>query len=157
MNIIVATNIANNILKRAFEQNVEVTPMKLQRIIYFIYRDYLQTTGQSLFSERFEVWRYGPVLPTVYQKFRPFNGKPITEFAKDSKGEVLCVTEKVESDLRKIIDNVWYCYKDYNGVDLSKITHQKNSAWYHAFQRYEIVLNNKDIQNEVNSLLIKQK
>ena len=35
--------IANTILMLAFEEKISVTPMKLQRLIYFIYKDFLKT------------------------------------------------------------------------------------------------------------------
>lgn len=42
------TRVANNILERAFKEGIEVTPMKLQKILYFLA---LLTAGYQ-FSER---------------------------------------------------------------------------------------------------------
>ena len=81
-----ATNLCNNILVRGKEENISITPMKLQKLMYFVCRDYVQATGESPIAEPFEVWKYGPVLPSVYGEFRTFGSKPITEFAKDAMG-----------------------------------------------------------------------
>lgn len=49
--------VSNNIIDRAFSENIVVTPMKLQRLLYCIYREYLQKTRVPLFAERFETWK----------------------------------------------------------------------------------------------------
>ena len=48
--------ISNNILSIAYKENIKITPMKLQKLLYFVYRDYLKETNEPLFSERLEVW-----------------------------------------------------------------------------------------------------
>lgn len=64
--------IANTILMLAFEEKISVTPMKLHRLIYFIYKDFLKTTETKLFNEKFETWKYGPVLLSIYYEFGGF-------------------------------------------------------------------------------------
>ena len=54
-----ALNVGNNILKRGFSENIDITPMKLQKLIYLVYKKYYQDTKKVLFSEPFEVWKYG--------------------------------------------------------------------------------------------------
>ena len=49
MNTINPLFVANNLLNLAFKEKSPVTPMKLQKLLYFIYRDYLQKTKESLF------------------------------------------------------------------------------------------------------------
>lgn len=68
----VSTLIANNVLSRAFAKKAYISPMKLQKILYFVAAEYQKKAGQSLFSERFETWQYGPVLRSVYSEFHPF-------------------------------------------------------------------------------------
>ena len=76
--------VANTILKRAFEENVDVSPMKLQKLMYFVYKKYIQDTGAALFDEFFEVWQNGPVLPTVYHEFKQYKKTPIKRYKTDS-------------------------------------------------------------------------
>ena len=42
---ITALNVANNILKRAFAEDIDITPMKLQKIIFCTYKEYLKKQG----------------------------------------------------------------------------------------------------------------
>ena len=49
--------LANTILKKAFEEDIPVTPMKLQKLVYFICREYMQNNdGEDLISEDFLAW-----------------------------------------------------------------------------------------------------
>lgn len=68
---------ANTVLKKSFEELIQVSPMKLQKLLYFIYADYLKKTKEPLLSEKFQVWQYGPVLSSAYYEFKswPFRNK----------------------------------------------------------------------------------
>ena len=72
-----ALNVGNSILQRGFKENIDITPMKLQKLIYLVYKRYYQETGKALFSERFEVWKYGPVLTSVYDEFKKYKSNAI--------------------------------------------------------------------------------
>ncbi len=127
------TILCNNILVRAFQSNTPVTPMKLQKLMYFIACEYAKETDSDLFSEDFEVWQYGPVLPTVYSEFKTFRNMPITDYAKDAKGTAYAVDEASAPTLKTIIDRVWDNLKTHDGVYLSKITHKDGSGWSRAY------------------------
>lgn len=148
MTTITASVLANNILSRAFAQSSPVSPMKLQKLLYFIYRDYLQRKEVPLFSERFEVWKYGPVLPNVYQEFKQYGSNHIASYSKDSSGDAYLVKEEPRNTLTEIIDENWNAYKNVNGIYLSQITHRPNSAWYKAFQNGILFLDDEDIRND---------
>jgi len=64
--------VANSILDRSFKDGQTMTHMKLQKLTYFVYKKYLEDTGNTLFDEDFEAWKYGPALRSVYEVFRAF-------------------------------------------------------------------------------------
>jgi len=146
--VITATILSNNILRRSFEQSSPISPMKLQKLLYFVYRDFLQQMGQPLFSERFEVWQFGPVLPSVYHEFKQFRSNPIKSYSKDSKGDAYLAKERPDQVLTQIIDLNWERYKRVNGIELSKITHRPNTAWRIAFQKHNHFLDDEDIRRD---------
>ena len=39
-----STDVANNVLSRAFAEKISVSPMKLQKILYFVASEYQKTT-----------------------------------------------------------------------------------------------------------------
>ncbi len=138
--------IANNFIYRAIDEHRDMTPLKLQKLIYFLYKEYLQKTGKELFGERFETWKHGPVLPSVYYEFSSFGRNPITKFARDSQNNVKIVTE--EGVFKNTIDLVWSRYKGFSGEELSEKTHTVGSAWSIARDNKFTYLRTEDIKNE---------
>ena len=84
--MITAVYVANNFLRRGKADEIEITPLKLQKLIYFLYKDYLKRTNDMLFSEPFETWTLGPVVPSVYAEFSSYGKNAIQTYAKDSQG-----------------------------------------------------------------------
>jgi len=149
--MVTALNVANSLLQRGFAEDISITPMKLQKLIYFVYRDYYQQTDVPLFSERFETWQYGPVVRSVYDRFKMFGGRHITKYAFESDGKtVYIIDEQASKTLKIIIDNIWNKYKYYNGSSLSAITHQDGGAWKKANDTKSPILRDDDIKTEVS-------
>jgi uncharacterized phage-associated protein len=142
-----AAVLANNIIKRAFEEEISLTPMKLQKLLYFVYKEFLKDTDCSLFAENFMVWKYGPVLQSVCDKFKGFGVNKITKFERDSLGNVYIADEN-NLDLSRAVNKVWSRYKKLDGIHLSTLTHRSGSAWDKARIDGESVLRDEDIKNE---------
>lgn len=140
-----STNIANNILSRSFADKKYISPMKLQKILYFVASEYQKLTGRPLLEEPFSTWAYGPVLYSVYDEFRSFSKHDINRYARDARGLMLAVNEDHDISLKKTIDNVWGKTKNVSAIKLSKITQNPNSAWDKAFQRGDTALGPSDI------------
>lgn len=139
------TLIANNVLNRAFAEKCRISPMKLQKILYFVASEYQKGTGRSLFSERFETWQYGPVLRSVYSEFRPFSRDYITRFAKDAENKSRMINEDADPVLQRVLNSVWAVTKGRSAVELSRITHMENSAWDKSFQDQRPFLSSANI------------
>lgn len=142
--------LSNNILLRAREDHIPISLMKLQRILYYACRDYMVRVDTSPISENFEVWKYGPVLPSVYSKFKSFGGNPITSLAKNANGEALKVNEEENPILSNVLDVAWAKYKKFSGVELSRMTHQKTSAWYKAYMQNKATIDWGDVGNDTS-------
>ena len=125
--------VGNNILRRAFNDGIDVTPMKLQKLIFLAASEYATITGEQLVAENFEAWEYGSAVRTVHDKFRPFAGKPITVFAKDAMGKARQVDESARPDVARAVDAVWRLGKHMSAVELARITQRPGSAWHKAW------------------------
>ena len=145
-----ATVLCNNILLRANNEGIEITPMKLQKLMYYTCRDYAQKTGASPLGESFEVWQYGPVLPSVYSEFKAFRAEPIRGFAKDATGNSFRVSESENPILSEVLDLIWAKYKRLSGVDLSRMTHEAGSGWHEAYMRDSTEIALEDMVNDVS-------
>lgn len=138
--------VANNFLKRGQVEQIDITPLKLQKLVYFLYKDYLKRAQEPLFTERFETWKYGPVIPSIYAEFISYGKSPIRTFATDSKGKCFLVTE--DGIFKECIDRIWRIYGNYSGSTLSLLTHTEGSAWDKAKNNGQRYLNIEDIKNE---------
>lgn len=143
-----ATVVCNNILRRAFEGSIPVSPMKLQKLLYFISCEYVKSTGSDLFSEDFGVWQYGPVLPTVYDEFKSFKSSPITKYATDANGVAYAIDEAMAPNLKLAIDRIWAAFKFFDGITLSKITHKDGSGWSNAFCQKRPKITTEDMRTD---------
>lgn len=139
------TAVANNVLSRAFAENVPVTPMKLQKILYFVASEYQKTTKVRLFEEPFLTWAYGPVLYSVFNEFRAFSKEKISRYARNAKNQTLVVDESEDEVLRGALNLIWNATQSMGARELSELTHAEDSAWDKAFQADEETLQSKDI------------
>lgn len=142
--------IANTILYLAFKEDYPITHMKLQKMIYIVYKSYLKETNQKLFTEAFGVWKYGPVLPSVYYEFHVFGQRNITRFAKNANGGVEIIDLDKDTAIAKSIKYVWRKYRDFSAWELSDFTHCKDGAWDKANMENRNTLIDEDIKNEPN-------
>ena len=148
--------ITNNILSRAFAENVTITPMKLQKIMYFLYREYLQTTNEPLFDERFKTWDYGPVLTSVYHYYKHYKDRSIKHFYEED-GYIYKVDEEQNPIFKRCLNKVWNQCKDYNGIELSKITHKPETAWSKSWDNERPILFDNDILNDKVEIVLWEK
>lgn len=74
MNNYTAMEIANFIIwltnNRLGRRNL--TPLKLQKILYYVQATFLAAHGRPLFAEAIQKWQYGPVVPSVYFEFKDY-------------------------------------------------------------------------------------
>lgn len=125
-----AMQIANafiDISRRTPERLPDLTPMKLQKLMFFAQSWYLKEHSLRLIDDTFYRWDYGPVIPSVYYEFRNSGGNPIKTLAKGSDGRDVRyrLTPRDEEFLQSIVRD----YGAYNGWTLSQVTHQLNTAW----------------------------
>jgi uncharacterized phage-associated protein len=125
-----AEAIANEFLELAQREGRQLTPMQLQKLVYFAYGWYLVITGERLLDERVEAWQWGPVIPSLYFEFRRFGSGPITDFAKPLLASRIVSDNPVKDNQAKaIIRRVWEIYGKFSASDLSGMTHEPNSPW----------------------------
>ena len=55
----------------------DITPLKLNKLLYYAQGLYLAKTGTPLFDEPIEAWNLGPVVPVIYHKYKACGRNPI--------------------------------------------------------------------------------
>ena len=124
--------IGEDIVASIFEKLEEVTPLMLQKLLYFIQGVYSALYGRPIFEEDCRAWIHGPVYPEVYDLFRDFKYNPID----DARFALLDGTEDaLTDDEKRVIDLVVNTFGLYGGKVLEKITHNEN-PWMEARKGY---------------------
>lgn len=151
-------SIANVFLTFGFEEQVSIEPMKLLKLVYIAHGWHLGIFKNPLINEYAEAWKYGPVVPSIYEGVKKFGKLPVTELATDvriSNGQVVRQPFSINkaADTESFLRQVWDLYKKYSGVDLSMMTHQPGTPWFITWH-YQ---GGKDIHGkDIDNGLIKQ-
>ena len=103
----------------------EVTPLMLQKLLYYIQGFSFALNDREMFIENCEAWVHGPVYKDVYNIFKHFRYNVID----DPKFVMFEGYKKYLDDKDKyIIDLVVNTFGQYGGKILEKTTH-KESPW----------------------------
>lgn len=111
--------IANQLLLNSVENGGELTTnMKLQKMLYYQQGFHLAYFGTPLFDEDIEAWMYGPVVPSMYEKYKTCGRNGIepdytTPFSFNEKEELALFNE------------VCKVYGAYSAIGLMNMTHEE--------------------------------
>lgn len=122
-----AYEIAKYVVTKCTEDNSPISNLQLQKILYFLQIDFLRNRGEQLFTDDFEAWQFGPVVPDVYYKFCGFGAMKIR-----MKYDV-----KIESDVKLAVDTIVENKRILKPWDLVEDTHKKGKAWDTIFKEGE--------------------
>jgi uncharacterized phage-associated protein len=137
-----ATAVANEFLTIAMAAGKELTPMKIQKLVYFAHGWFLALTGEPLISEQIEAWQYGPVIPSLYQEFKEYGNLPVVTPAFETRYDGwkpsfvvsrLGGSGDAVDKARQVINKVWQLYGEYTSVRLSNATHAAGSPWSQVY------------------------
>lgn len=96
-----------------------IDEMKLHKLLYFAQRESLAITGEPLFNEKFEGWRYGPVCREIRAEYDFFDGTV--------SGEEVQISDRAAY----IINNVILEYGTLASWKLSELSH-KETSWINS-------------------------
>ncbi len=130
--------IANYFIDRAARAGQDLTPMKLQKLIYFAHGWSLAIYGKPLIDEQIEAWKFGPVISSIYHEFKRFGSQPIKdpateiELNEEDVVDFRIVVPKIKPDdaeTTALLDKIWDVYGGYSAVQLSNATHLPGTPW----------------------------
>jgi uncharacterized phage-associated protein len=117
-----------SVISYMFESMKEITPLMLQKLLYFIQGVSCALNGRPMFRENCQAWVHGPVYPEVYDIFRDFKYNPI----EDVRFTLLeCASEELAPEDCQVVDLVINSFGEYSGKVLERITHEE-LPWEHA-------------------------
>jgi uncharacterized phage-associated protein len=94
-----------------------LTNLKLQKLVYYTQAWYLGINGTPLFKDDFQAWIHGPVIPSLYQRFKKFGFNDITE----QPPKVSC-PETIIGHIQEVLK----VYSGYSAYQLEQMTHNED-------------------------------
>lgn len=114
-----ALDIAKYVISKCTAENSPISNLQLQKILYFIQKDFLVNFNRPLFQDEIEAWPFGPVVSTVYYNYCGFGSMSISkkyEISIDNTDQI--IVDRIV--LEKRVKNPW---------DLVEETHAPGRAW----------------------------
>lgn len=143
-----AVAVANAFIQRALNGDIpELTPMKLQKLMFYAQSWSLKIYDAPIFDDFFAKWRYGPVIPSLYHKVKMYGANNITSMIVDFKiegGNLFSIQPTVpDSDIKinALVDKIAEVYGELRGTQLSFLTHQPGTAWYRTEKDSSVITN----------------
>lgn len=116
-----AIKLAKYIVNKCVEDNHPITNLQLQKILYYVQREYLRKYDEPAFVDDIKAWQFGPVVPEVYYEFCYYGAMPI-ENRYDNTSDIditdLDMVNQIVDDKRKL--DPWAMVND---------THKPGGAW----------------------------
>lgn len=129
-NNISAKAVANFFLSKGLEEGVDITHLKLQKLVYYAYAWWAGNYDNYLFVDEIEAWPHGPVVRELYIEFHDAGREPIRRLAQHydyttREGSI----PKVPADDAPKLMSIWNAYKKLSGIQLSNMTHMAGEPW----------------------------
>jgi len=116
----------------------EITPLALQKILYYAQGFYECFFGKFLFKDDCEAWIHGPVYPKIYNKYRFFKYENIPTCIDYDVSDIL------NDEKKDFLDVIIKCFGYYNGKALEKMSHYE-TPWLNARKGIAVNENSNNI------------
>ena len=144
--------IANYLVEKAALEGRHLDILQLVDLVYLAHGWCLGITDYPLLSTRIEAWKYGPVVPEVYEAFR-LHGNTIRARAKDENGRLY--QAEMDDEQARIVNKVYDTYKDLEPARLSYLAHHKGTPWHEIRSAgdYYVAIPNEKIHTYYRNLV----
>lgn len=121
--------VANEFITR-FEHGIGIEHMKLQKLVYCANGWWLVARPNELFlDEQPEVWKFGPVFPSLYQVLKVYGRSPIKTAQSRGPFELPDSVDENDDQVHRLVEWTWRRYGHLSSFALSEMTHREGTAW----------------------------
>lgn len=103
-----------------------ITPLKLQKILYYAQGYHLAIFKKELFSDDFQAWAHGPANLKIYNKYKKY-GHDSIDYPSETPA-------KINNETLEFLYDIWNTFGIYDGKYLEEMTH-KEEPWISARKR----------------------
>lgn len=128
--------VLNSLLRTAYAAKADddLTPLRVQKLLYLVHGWYLAIVGESLFDETFIAGRYGPELLSLHSTLVEYRGVPVDEYIQEFDVETcdvgyFFVNEERYRQFPAIVKRVFETHRHLTTAQLSSLCHAEGAAW----------------------------
>lgn len=123
-----------------------MSPLKLQKLLYFSYEKFLILTGEQLFKDPIYAWKHGPVVESVYDVFKGYGSQKIPYEEDDSiiinsselsvsPSFMRILTSEHGSTTIDVIHDILFKYHELTAWQLVDLTHEEGKPWHKVYKQ----------------------
>ena len=143
-------DVAKYILHYCAENNVsDCSNKKLQKLLYYIQAWSLTFRDKEMFDDKIEAWLHGPVVSSIYHKYKRYGYEPISAAVPSRFGQF-------SDDDLSLMNEVLNGYAKYDAGYLEMRTHIEE-PWVKARQSDSKVISNEHMKNYYKDVLSRAK
>lgn len=124
-NEITPLDVAKYFLLKSIDDGELISPLKMQKLVYYAYVWVLVLRHKKLFDEGIEAWPSGPVAPSLYMGLKKYGSAPISEECLGSKKEIKDLLSKLPKEITVVLDKVYEKYMTKTAFELVVLTHSE--------------------------------
>jgi uncharacterized phage-associated protein len=132
-----AAAVANRFLFLARRDGKDITPLKMQKLVYFAHGWYLALFGEPLIAETIQAWKYGPVIGSLYRILKHYGDSPIERQVRvitqdgylPARLDRESLSKEEVKNARAVISRVWEQYGKFSASQLTTLTHSPDAPW----------------------------
>ena len=103
-------------------RTIDTTPMHVLKLVYLCHGWMLGIHDVPLINEPVEAWTYGPVVPSLYHRYKVYGREIIIEERADQSGSL-------SAETNKLLEHFEQLYRPWTPFQLSSLTHQPGTPW----------------------------
>ncbi len=135
-----ALDVAKLFLAWANEHGDVLTNLKIQKLLYYAQAWYLVNYNQPLFSDAIEAWDFGPVVRTLYGRWKKHGAAPIP-YKSNGKEEAVFSDQEVE-----FLRDYFRIFSSLSATALVSMSHSED-PWKNAYvPKGRVVINPNNIR-----------
>lgn len=120
--MISANQVADFFLAFAKEHGDYISQLKLQKMVYYADAWFLVNNHEALINEEFEAWIHGPVVRSLYHRFKEYRWNPILEEVN---------FPELEDAQKEHLTEIYDVFGKFSGYELEQMTHDER-PWIEA-------------------------
>ena len=105
-----------------------MTPLQILKLVYVAHGYSLALRCKPLIHNEVQTWRYGPIIYDLYHSVKNYQDDPVNKLNDEP-------FKPLDDDSKQLVEAVYDAYKDFDGAQLSSLTHKEGSPWDQVFEK----------------------